>query len=183
MKQKPNERIRKWVEEAVVGLNLCPFAKPYTLNDSIKYIESEGTSLEPLVEEVFFHIEKMTKSNIKDNSNTLLIYESQFTEFDDFWDFVNICIDTLENSTFSETFQLAYFHPDFVFEDSQGNKELADKKDFTAKSPYPVIHILRSELVEAVRLTHENIDDIPDDNIKKVSTLDIETLRKIFTQR
>ena len=175
----PKQRIEKWLNEAVVGLSLCPFAKPYTLDNSIKFISSCAFGIEDCVKEIFSHIAEMDQAKISEISNTLIVYDEMFERFEDFLDLINISTETLENTELSMEFQLAYFHPDFVFQGSQPQS----KENFTARSPYPAIHILRASLVEAARRASSDIDLIPERNIKKVSSLDPETLSKVFLHK
>jgi uncharacterized protein len=173
------ERVSEWVEKAVVGMNLCPFAKPYTLNESIKIFESKNHELAGAVEDIFNHISNMEASSILDMSNVLIVYPKTFVKFEDFVDLINVSTEVLEKSPFGSEYQLAYFHPEFVFEGSNPD----DKENFTARAPYPVMHILRSELVEAVRKTTPDIEDIPLINSRRVASLSLSELKKVFTSK
>lgn len=178
-KLTPKARVYQWLQEAVVGLNLCPFAKPYTQNDSIKVFESSKLKLEDALAELMDYLEKMDSSSVKEISNLLVVYSDGFCNFNDFLDLIDTALELLESSHFNKDFQFAYFHPDFQFEDSSKDS----KANYTARSPYPVMHILRSDLVESARETNSDINQIPEINVKRVSSLDEKTLKKLFLDK
>lgn len=173
------DRVKKWISEAVVGLNLCPFAKPYTLNESIKIFESSQSEIEGSLEELFKYMEEMSVTSISDTSNVLVVYPKSFNSFTEFLDLINVSTEVLAQSPLVEDFQLAYFHPEFQFDENNKN----DRENYTARSPYPIMHILRSELVESARKTFPGVDKIPDTNVRTVMDLTKRDLLKIFTQK
>ena len=179
MENTPVDRVKKWISEAVVGLNLCPFAKPYTLNDSIKIFVSSHSEMEGTLEELFDYMSEMSATCISDISNVLVVYPQSFNSFTEFLDLINVSTEVLEQSPLAEDFQLAYFHPQFQFDENDKD----DRENYTARSPYPIMHILRSELVESARKTFQDVDKIPDTNVRTVMELTKSDLVKIFTQK
>ena len=179
----PTSRVKLWVEQAVIGLKLCPFAKPYYDDNSIYYFGSKASDIQEAAEEVFLQIERLLATDTKYISNTLIVYENSFKKFDDFLDFIDLCNDIIDSNELKTSIQLAYFHPEFKFNHEETEQEIDVKSDFSARSPYPVIHILRTGLVQSARLSVKQGENVSLENAKTLRKLSIQTLRKVFLER
>ncbi len=163
--------IKKWLETIVIGHDFCPFAKKELLQDSIRYYINGSSNTEDtlhdLVDEFIFldqHPEIET---------TLFILPKGFDDFDDFLDLVEIANALLEEQHYSGIYQLANFHPDYCFHGSDNN----DPANYTNRSPYPVLHLIRESSLERAVASHPDPEGIPERNIAYARALGLETLQ------
>lgn len=166
---------KKWVEIVVIGLNFCPFAKAPAMNGQIKYvvddcIEHDGVlALAGLKEEI---------SYLQENSKieTTLLILPQLKDFYQYLDYLDLCNDYLEANEFEGIFQLASFHPDYVFEGSSAD----DPANYTNRSPFPVIHIIREESIDRAVKSYKKTELIPENNIKLCQEKGVEFMKGLL---
>lgn len=156
---------RAWLESVVIGLDLCPFAaKPFRQN-SIRFSVCRTTDiacgLEHLIEECR-HLD--TTPGI---STSLLIYSQFLYEFDDYLDFLALAEALLSDQGYDGIFQLASFHPLYCFDGSDSD----DPANYTNRSPYPMLHLLREDSIAAAVDRHPNPESIPKRNIALTRSL------------
>jgi hypothetical protein len=152
------ERTRNWIKEVVIGLNFCPFAaKPFKEN-RIDYRVSESSDLSTALGA--FILSCHVLENDPEVETGLLIFSNGFSSFDDYLNFVEMAEKLL-------IFQVASFHPDYIFSGSNEN----DPANYTNRSPYPMLHILKEDLLEIAIDKHPDVDAIPDQNIEKAQKL------------
>lgn len=151
---------RRWVKDFVLKLNLCPFAHVPFKEDKIRYAIADQENLDDQM--IFFwkEIEMIEKLGREEISNTLIIFPNTLNDFDEYLGFLDLANELLENQDMDAYFQLASFHPDYLFGDSPPN----DVKHHTNRSPFPMIHILRVDEVEEAIEMHPDTDKIPDSN-------------------
>lgn len=159
-----NQRIeviqtRKWVEEVIVGLNFCPFAKKELVNDTIDYVVSSQKKLKSALTELFEQCDEML--NNKSIETSLIIYSDGFKSFEQYLSLVDYANELLFDSEFEGVFQFATFHPDYYFDGTQFD----DPENYTNRSPYPTIHIIREASMTRVLATYKNPENIPENNI------------------
>jgi len=133
------EDTKKWLIEAVVGLNLCPFAKAVVVKDMVRYrvcSSAEPADLLALLREELQHLAEADPDNL---DTTLLIAPKALPDFLDFNDFLADCDDVLMDLELDGVLQVADFHPLYQF----GGTEVDDIENFTNRSPYPTLHLLR----------------------------------------
>lgn len=165
---------KNWVENIVVGLNFCPFAKKEVLRDSIRYCLSEQTSRDKVI--ALLDAELKLLQNTPDIETTLLILPNGFESFFDYLDLLDAAEDWLDQNHYRGEFQLASFHPDYCFED----EPLDAPSNFTNRSPYPILHILRESSLERALDLHKQPEQIPTDNIKKAQQIGYVALSKLL---
>jgi hypothetical protein len=165
------QHTQDWLEGVIIKHNFCPFAKKEHLNKSIRYVLNETSNTEDtlhcLVDEFLFldqHPEIET---------TLLIIPEGFERFDDFLDLVEISNALLEERRYRGVYQLAHFHPDYCFQGSDNN----DPANYTNRSPYPTLHLLRENSLEHAIANHPDPEGIPDRNIAYAQELGLEQLQ------
>jgi len=169
-KKKANEAVvaaatRAWVKEFVIELNLCPFAGRFFIENSIRYEVCSSDNEEYLLESLFNEIKLLrTQDQI---ATTVLIHPNTHNDFAEYNQFLDAVDRLLEVSGCVGEFQVASFHPDYQF----ANTEVADVENFTNRSPFPMLHILREQLVTDAVNNYKDIHDI--------STANIRQLRKI----
>jgi len=162
---------RYWVKSTVIHYNLCPFANKVFVSDRLQINVSDATTAEQLLGDCLFAIQQMLKTPRDETETMLLVHPECMNDFSEYNDFLGTIDELLESMELSGVVQVASFHPDYCFADCDDN----DAANFTNRSPYPMLHILReesiSEAVEEWSLRNLNIEEIPNRNI--------ETLRKL----
>lgn len=158
---------RRWVERAVVGLNLCPFARAPFAAERIRYRVSHATTAEALVDELVAELQSLQLSEPEDVETTLLIHPQVLNDFLDFNDFLEVADAAVEGLQLEGLIQVASFHPDYQFDGSAPE----DIENYSNRAPYPILHLLREASVERAVELHPDTDQIFERNI--------ETLRKL----
>lgn len=144
---------RDWLEQAVIGLNLCPFAKAVHVKGQIRYVVSRADSDEALLDELVAELAHLVRTPPEQTETTLLIVPQRLGDFADFLAFADLADITLRLHGHAGVLQIATFHPDYVFADADGADDAAN---LTNRAPWPTLHLLRE--VSLTRAT----DAIPD---------------------
>ncbi|MDO7085803.1 DUF1415 domain-containing protein [Pseudocolwellia sp. AS88] len=150
---------RQWIEQIIVELNFCPFAKKELVNNTIHYYLSEQKKLKLALAEVFEQC--LYLKNNPQIETSLIIYNPGFKSFEQYLELVDYANELLFDSEFEGVFQLASFHPDYYFDGA----DMDDAENYTNRSPYPVIHLLREASLTRVLSTYKNPENIPENNI------------------
>ncbi|MCP5358498.1 MAG: DUF1415 domain-containing protein [Pseudomonadales bacterium] len=159
LKEQVTLATRRWLEEAVIGLNLCPFARREHEQGRIHFAVCEETDAEALL--LSFATELLRLEQDAQIETTLLIFARALADFDDYLDLLDMAQAWLEEQGLEGVYQLASFHPDYVFADSPET----DAANCTNRAPWPVIHLLREESVEQAVAAHRDTAAIPERNI------------------
>ncbi len=170
------KRTQQWVEQFVVGQSLCPFAKPHVQNDRVRYVLCDSDQLEELLEMLLSELRYLNAVNPSEVETTILIHPNLLTDFVDYNDFSDVTDEMLENLALDGIIQIATFHPDYQFADTN----LDDAENFTNRSPFPMLHLLREESVEAAVQSHPNIESVPHRNIALMQQMGSERLKKML---
>ncbi|HHC7351562.1 DUF1415 domain-containing protein [Vibrio campbellii] len=170
------EQVNQWLNDVVIGLNLCPFAAKPQRNKQIKIFVSEASQEESLLEDILLQLIELSNTEPEKLETTLVVVPNMLQ---DFWDY-NFFIDWVEGlikqQDWEGIFQVATFHPDYCF----GGAEPEDDENLTNRSPYPVFHLIREESMEKVLKHYPDPESIPDTNIARVSALSEEERKKLF---
>ncbi|WP_025578191.1 DUF1415 domain-containing protein [Vibrio parahaemolyticus] len=170
------QQVDQWLNDVVIGLNLCPFAAKPQRNKQIKIFVSEATQEEALLEDILLQLIELNTTEPEKLETTLVVVPNMLQ---DFWDY-NFCIDWVEalikQQDWEGIFQVATFHPDYCF----GGAEPEDDENLTNRSPYPIFHLIREESMEKVLKHYPDPESIPDTNIARVSALSEEERKKLF---
>lgn len=154
------DQTRRWVQEVVVKFNFCPFARPEVEAQRVRYcVVPEQDRLSQL--EALNH-ELLTLQAQSAIATTLLIVPNGVEGFYDFLDLLDQANELLELQGFAGEFQLAHFHPDYCFADAKQS----DPENYTNRSPYPVLHLLREHTMEEALEQFEHPEKIPERNIE-----------------
>ena len=156
-----------WLQTFVVGLNLCPFAKPVLAADRLRLEVVDGSDSNTLARSFLAELDLLQKTEEDAIATTLLVVPAGLESFDSYLDLVDLANDLIEQVGLLGTVQLATFHPDYQFD---GEPEGA-VSHFTNRSPYPMLHLLREEMVEAAVAAHPDPDAIPLNNIARLENL------------
>lgn len=149
-----------WLQQAVIGLNLCPFAKREFDADRIRCAVVQGDDTEALLT-AFAHELNLLEEQ-PEIATTLLIFADAVSDFFAYLDLLDMAQAWLEEQELEGVYQLASFHPDYQFADSEAD----DEANYTNRSPYPMIHLLREHSVEQAVAAHPDTSLIPERNIK-----------------
>ena len=134
----------RWLERAVIGLNLCPFAKAPHIKGRIHYAVSEAKGLEGLRDELIEELKALAALPAEERETTLLIVPHLLRDFLDFNDFLDEADGVLQELDLEGEFQVASFHPDFQFADTEPD----DITNYTNRSPYPTLHLIREASID-----------------------------------
>lgn len=144
--------VSRWVDDVVIGLNLCPFAKAVFSKQQIRYAVVRATSTDQVADALCDEMALLAKTDPEEIDTTLLIVRGALDTFDDFNDFLSVADALIEGLGFTSVFQIASFHPRYQFVDTAAN----DVTNFTNRAPFPILHILREDSVERA------VDAFPD---------------------
>jgi hypothetical protein len=143
---------QSWLKEAVIGLNLCPFANAVYIKDQIRYVVSEASTPEALAEELVRELQFLDETDANVVDTTLFIHPYALTDFLDYNDFLDITEGILVDLDLEGIIQIASFHPDYQFAGTQAD----DIENYTNRGPYPMLHLLRETSIErAVKIFPE----------------------------
>lgn len=174
MNPNPAEQTLNWVRAFVIENNLCPFAKgpvnKGTLRITVSEQKKQALALEDLMTEIHF-LDEHPKIE-----TTLLVFSEGFKDFFAYLDLVDLAEDLLEQLEYDGVYQVASFHPDYYFADAEPD----DVSNYTNRSPYPMLHILREEDLEKAINTYGDTSKIPERNSELLSQLGIEKIKKMM---
>ena len=156
-----------WITHAVVGLNLCPFARAVQVKNQIRYAVSDATNVDALMAQLCEEMHFLAEADPAKLETTLLIHPQVLTDFLDFNDFLELADAALEELDYDGVLQVAPFHPQFQFEGT----ETGDLTNATNRAPYPTLHLLREDSVERAVAAFPNAEDIFDANIATLENL------------
>ena len=157
----------RWLERAVIGLNLCPFAKAVHVKGQIRYVVSDATTAEALAEELARELEFLAVANAEQVDTTLLIHPHALTDFLDHNDFLDVADGMLEELELDGILQVASFHPQFQFEGTEPD----DITNYTNRAPFPILHLLREDSVERAVAAFPDELEIASNNIATLENL------------
>ncbi len=135
---------RRWLERAVIGLNLCPFAKSVHVKGQVHYAVSAARNAERLLDDLIFELKALLALHASARDTTLLIAPDCLVNFLDFNDFLTQADQTLVNLELDGVIQIASLHPDYQF----AGTDVDDITNFTNRSPYPTLHLLREDSID-----------------------------------
>ncbi|MEN8170843.1 MAG: DUF1415 domain-containing protein [Pseudomonadota bacterium] len=171
-------RTRCWVERAVVALNLCPFARKPVEGEQVRYVVSSARDEEALLIEMQQELEMLRESDPVMIETTVLIHPWVLNDFYDYNDFLGVVDAFLDDAGYSGEFQVASLHPQYQF----AGTELEDAENYTNRSPYPVLHLLREEFLEKAILSYARPDKIPERNIRTMEKIGADKMREMLAE-
>jgi len=179
LRQKNDDRVlavRRWVESVVIEFSLCPFAKRELIANRVRFVVTDASSEADLLESLESELELLGCT--PSIETTLLIHPNVLTDFLDYNQFLDDADRLLVQMQLEGVYQIASFHPDYQF----AGTEADDAENFTNRSPYPILHLLREEsLANAIARTAD-VDQIPLRNIETMKQKGTETLRSVLKQ-
>ncbi len=135
---------RQWLVKAVIGLDLCPFARAVHAGNRIRYVVSAARTPEALLEELAVELRFLEGADPRECETTLIIHPYVLEDFLEYNDFLDLADDLVEALEFDGVLQVASFHPGYQFAETEPD----DIENFTNRSPYPTLHVLREASVD-----------------------------------
>ncbi len=161
------QQTRHWLEKAVIGLNLCPFAKAVYVKNQVRLVVSQARHADDLLEELDSELDRLVNTPAEELDTTLLIHPTLFDDFLDFNDFMEIAEGVLDEHELEGVVQLASFHPKFQFDGT----EVDDIGNYTNRAPFAIIHLLREESIERAVASFPLAEAIFEENIRTLEKL------------
>lgn len=161
------EETVQWLERAVIGLNLCPFAKAVHVKKQIRYVVSAATTPKALLEDLLREAQLLVETSADEIDTTLLIHPHVLADFLDYNDFLDIADELLVDRDLADDLQVASLHPQYQFFGTKPN----DIDNFTNRSPYPTLHLLREASVTKAVAAFPDAAEIFEKNIEKLQQL------------
>jgi len=158
---------RAWVERAVIGLQLCPFAKAPQVKGQVRYVASEAADADALLADLVAELKLLAAAPPERIETTLLVHPRAFADFEDHNDFLEIAEAALVALDLEGVIQIASFHPHYRFAGSEPD----DIANATNRSPHPTLHLLREESIERALATFADPDSIFEANIATMERL------------
>ena len=158
---------RHWLESAVIGLNLCPFAKAVYVKNQVRLVVSRARHADDLLEELDRELDLLVATPADEIDTTLLIHATLFEDFLDFNDFLEVADDVVEEHGLEGVIQLASFHPKFQFDGT----EPEDISNYTNRAPFAMLHLLREDSVVRAVAAFPEAEAIFEENIKTLEKL------------
>lgn len=167
---------QKWLQEIVIDHNFCPFARKVWLEDRIEWHACSGSS-EPQLLRHFSEI--LQRLDAKPDAETaIIVLDDGYEDFFHYLGLIERAEHIVDAAGFRGIFQLASFHPQYCFADAEPN----DASNFTNRSPWPLLHILREDSVAAGLDAHPQPDQIPEDNIRRCRQLGLDYFQQWFRE-
>jgi hypothetical protein len=168
------KRTRAWLDSFVVGLNLCPFARPVIAAGGLRLTVCESGKLDDIAASYLQELNQICDSPEFEIATSLLVLPAGLEDFETYLDFVDNANHLLEDQGLAGIIQLASFHPQYQFD---GELEGATSH-FTNRSPYPMIHFLREEMMERLLNDFPNPEQIPQRNIETLDAINVAELQQ-----
>jgi hypothetical protein len=161
---------RQWLEKAVIGLNLCPFAKAVYVKNQVRIVVSNAKHLDGLLEDLDRELDFLAAADPDEVDTTLLIHPTLLPDFLDFNDFLQIAEAAIDEHALDGVIQIASFHPAFQFADTEPD----DMGNYTNRAPYPTLHLLREASIDRAVAAFPDAESIYLRNIETLETLGVD---------
>lgn len=168
------ETTQAWLKTFIIEYSICPFAKRELERGSIRFDVSHDSGIESCLLNLMLECDRLDAD--LSIETTLLIYENAFTAFDDYLDFLELAETLLIEQGYEGVYQLASFHPDYCFEGAEQD----DPANYTNRSPYPMLHLLRETSIERAVTTYPDPENIPQRNIDLTRELGLAKMQTLL---
>ena len=166
----------RWIKDFVVGLNLCPFARPLLVSDALRVSVCEATNNRGVARVLLDEMELIQKVSEAEIATTLVVFPNALQGFNSYLAFLDSAQQLLEEMDLVGALQLASFHPNYKFagepEDSASH--------YTNRAPFPMIHLLRENMLTRALDTFPNPEQIPEQNIQTLEDLGLDGIQQML---
>lgn len=170
--------IAQWLEEAVIGLNLCPFAKPVWSSGLVRIEESSADTFDSAVGDALAAAIALLEASPSEIATTLVGFTGALSDFGEFLDAADAVCETLSQAGADGTLQVATFHPDYQFEGTEPD----EAGNYTNRSPVPVLHFIREDDVTRAIEEHPDAEGVPARNVARLEALGIDAIRELWSK-
>ena len=160
----------RWLERAVIGLNLCPFAKAVYVKGQVHCTVSQASNLEALRDDLLQALKDLVAHEPDERDTTLLIIQNLLQDFVDYNDFLNVADDCLLALDLEGEIQIASFHPQYQFAGTDED----DITNFTNRSPHPTLHLIREASIDRAVAAFPDAEDIFEANMATMNQLGLQ---------
>ena len=168
--------VEQWLDEVVIGLDLCPFAARPRREKRVRIAVSHATDEEALLNDLQAELERLSDTPAAELETTLLAIPDMLEDFADYNDFLDAVDLWVEQFGWEGDLQVASFHPQYQFADTEAD----DPGNLTNRSPWPLLHIIREESLEKAIEHYPDVDAIPERNIARMKALGPEERKRLF---
>jgi uncharacterized protein len=172
----PIAATREWVDKAVIGLNLCPFAKSVQVKGQVRYVLSDANDTATLLAELEQELQLLAAIDPEQTDTTLIVHPQVLNDFLDFNDFLDEADVLLERLGLEGTLQIASFHPHYQF----AGTDPADVTNYTNRSPYPTLHLLREASIDRAVEAFPDAEAIYEHNMETLQQLGVDGWEALF---
>ena len=165
-----------WLVKAVIGLNLCPFATAVHTKKLIRYVVSAARTTNALLDDLLKELEQLAEVNPSEIDTTLLIHPWVLNDFLDYNDFLDVADGAIEELDLTGIIQVASFHPDYQFAGTAPD----DISNFSNRSPFPTLHLLREDSVAQAVATYPDVASIYENNMATLRELGTAGWQRLF---
>lgn len=169
---------RRWLERAVIGLNLCPFAKAVYVKQQVRLVLSDAADVESLLQTLGEELRLLQTSDPERIDTTLIVHPQVLGDFYDYNDFLDLADALLAELDLEGELQIASFHPDYRFADTREE----DPGNATNRAPYPTLHLLRESSVERAVAAYPDPDAIVGRNLETMARLGLAGYRALLEE-
>ena len=166
---------RNWLERAVIGLNLCPFAKSVHVKKQVRTIVSTATDSSALLADLERELQYLAAVSPEETDTTLLVHPYVLTDFGDFTDFLDLVEVVVRMQGLAGKLQVAHFHPDYYFADAEPD----DLSNYTNRSPYPTLHLIREASIDRAVAACPDASEIYERNIETLARIGLDGWRAL----
>lgn len=159
--------MRTWIEKAVIGLNLCPFARSVYVREQVRYVVSDARHVDAFLEQLDEELDLLAAADPQKIDTTLLIHPTLFPDFTDFNEIVGIAEEAVVEHDLEGVLQIASFHPRFQFEGTDPD----DITNYTNRAPFATLHLIREESLEKAIESYPDAEHIYERNIETMKNL------------
>jgi hypothetical protein len=168
---------RRWLERAVIGLNLCPFAKAVYVKEQVRVVLSDASTPEALLEQLMEELLLLRQTPAEVVDTTLIVHPDVLQDFLDYNDFLDNADMAVEQLDLQGILQVASFHPDYQFAGAAPD----DVSNYTNRAPWPTLHLLREDSVERAVSAFPDPDVIVERNIATLDRLGVEGWKRLLS--
>jgi hypothetical protein len=168
--------VKQWLDEVVIGLDLCPFAARPRREKRVRIVVSHATDEEALLNDLQAELEHLSDTPAAELETTLLAIPDMLEDFADYNDFLDAVDLWVEQFGWEGDLQVASFHPQYQFADTEAD----DPGNLTNRSPWPLLHIIREESLEKAIEHYPDVDAIPERNIARMKALSPDERKRLF---
>jgi uncharacterized protein len=153
------EQTKKWISDVVIGCNFCPFAVRVVKQQAVHYRVENSKALDTCLSAFMQEVQRLDNETAIET--TFIIFPDSFSSFSDYLDLVSLAEKLLKKNNYEGVYQVASFHPHYLFAGSSED----DAANYTNKSPYPMLHLLREESIDKALANYTSPENIPERNI------------------